>query len=120
MSEGDLSHDRIHDLLARPRRRYVLYCLDLYATPISLPDVAGQIAEWEHGVPEEQLLDERLDIYTSLYHNHVPKLEDADVVSYSQTEDTIELDRNATKLRLYLERAVETDLDATGISELQH
>lgn len=116
MSEEDLSHDRVHDLLASRRRRYVLYCLYLYANPMRLPDVAGQVCEWEHGRPGDELLDERLHIYTSLYHNHIPELADLDVIAYSQSEDMVELDENAAQLRSYLERTVGTDLETTETS----
>lgn len=108
--------DVVHDLLAVRRRRYVLYCLYLYANPMRLPDVADQVIEWEHGVQGDELLDERLRAYNDLYHTHVPKLANFDVVRYSQSEDMLELDRNAATLRPYLERAAEADLSAEGPS----
>jgi hypothetical protein len=105
------SLDTVHRLLASRRRRYTLYCLYLYANPIRLPDVADQVTEWERGRPAEELLDERLHTYNDLYHTHVPRLADADVVAYGQAEDVVELSRNAPRIRPYLERAAETDLD---------
>lgn len=113
-----LSLDHIHDLLTARRRRYTLYCLYLHANPMRLPDVAEQVAEWEHGVSGEERLDERLRTYDELYHTHVPKLDDANVVAYSQSEDTVELARNIAQLQPYLERAAGTDLDATDTSKL--
>jgi hypothetical protein len=110
--------DVIHDLLAARRRRYVLYCLYLYANPMRLPDVAEQVIEWEHGRPSDELLDERLRAYNDLYHTHVPKLVEFDVVGYSQSEDMLELDRNVARLRPYLESAAEVDLPADGPSSL--
>lgn len=113
-----LSIETIHDLLAQRRRRYVLYCLYLFANPMQLPDVADQVTEWEHGNPDGELLDERLRTYTNLYHSHVPQLAAADVVAYSQTEDMIELAHNAAHLRPYLEREAEADLHATDTNLL--
>lgn len=115
MGESPLSLDTVHDLLAARRRRYMLYCLYLYANPMRLPDVAEQVTTWEHGTPSESMLDERLRTYNDLYHTHVPKLADADVVAYSQDEDMVELAPNATHVRPYLERAADRDLDGTGI-----
>ena len=116
---GDrLSLDAIHDLLRAPFRRYTLYCLYFYSNPVRLPDVAEQVVEWEHGMPGEELLDERLYAYNDLYHSHVPKLADANVVAYSQSEDMVELAHNAAQLRPYLEQAAETDLDANDVSML--
>lgn len=114
VTEDRLSLDRVHDLLAARHRRCVLYCLYLYGNQMRLLDVAKRIAEWEYGVPE----DEPLDICNSLYHRHVPKLADANAVTYSQSEDAIELAQNAAQLRPYLERAAETDLDVTDLPGL--
>ncbi|MFB6223971.1 MAG: hypothetical protein ABEH86_09930 [Haloarcula sp.] len=116
MTEEPLPFDKIHSLLSARHRRYTLYCLYLYTNPIYLPDVAGQIAEWKHGRPEDELLDERLDIYISLYHNHIPKLADAGVVSYSQDEDMVELGCNAQQIRPHLEQAAEKDLAPSDMS----
>ncbi|MFB6301488.1 MAG: hypothetical protein ABEH78_01300 [Haloferacaceae archaeon] len=113
-----LSIDTIHDLLAKRRRRYTLYCLYLFANPMRLPDVADQVTEWEYGRPGEELLHERLRTYNDLYHSHVPKLDAVDVVEYSQAEDMIELAHNASRLRPYLEWEAETDLNATDTTPL--
>lgn len=116
MSEETLSPSQVHNLLAEKPRRYVLYALYQFTNPIALSDIAGQIVKWEVSVPEDELLDKRSNIYTSLYHIHIPKLEDADVVSYNQTEDRVKLDQNASRLRPYLERAIEIDLDTAELS----
>lgn len=118
MTDTDLSLDEIHELIASRRRRYTLYCLYLYANPMRLSDVAGRITEWEHGEAAADFLDERLAIYTSLFHIHVPKLAAADVVAYDRADEMIELDRNAAPLRPYLERAADVDLDERDIGPL--
>lgn len=117
MGEATLPLETVHDLLAARRRRYTLYCLYMYATPMGLPDVAEQVTMWEHGVSSGELLDERLRTYNDLYHSHVPKLADADVIVYSQEEDVLDLARNAAQLRPYLERAADRDLEGTDLSE---
>lgn len=80
-----------NELLAHRYRRYLLYALYLYTPPIRLPDVADQITVWETGDPSEERLDERLRIYSSLYHDHIPLLADADVVDYDQAADEVDL-----------------------------
>lgn len=107
--EGRLSTDRIYELLASHRRRHLLACLYLYGETMGLPDIADQLIAWEHGRPGSELPDERLRVYTDLYHAHVPKLADSDVVSYNQTTDTVELAGQAPQIRPYLEQA-ERDL----------
>lgn len=109
-SEDRLSLDEVHGLLASRRRRYVLYCLYLYVNPIQVSDVAEQVAEWTHSGSSGELTVERSRLYVSLYHVDVPKLAEVDAVSYSRSEDTVELADNASQLRPYLERAAETDL----------
>lgn len=118
MTDEPLTIDQVHNLLAARQRRYLLYCLYLFANPIRLPDVAGQVSEWEYNRPENELLDERLDVYLSLYHNHVPRLSDAAVIAYSQSEDMVELGQNAAQLRPHLERAAERDLETTDFGAL--
>lgn len=117
-SSEQLSQDRILDLLSARRRRFALYCLYLYANPMRLPDVAEQVTEWEHGKPGEELLEERLRTYNDLYHSHVPKLDEADVIEYNQDEDMVELSVNVTQLRPYLERTAEEDLELNDESLL--
>jgi hypothetical protein len=115
-TDDRLSLDTILNLLAARRRRYVLYSLYLYANPMRLPDVAEQVTEWEHDVPGDELLEERLRTYNHLYHTHIPKLASADVVAYSQAEDMIELGRNAVHLRPHLERTADEDLEMESLS----
>ncbi|MFB6221537.1 MAG: hypothetical protein ABEH90_08870 [Halolamina sp.] len=83
--------DDLETLLAPRRRRSMLYCLLLYANPLELADVAHQVAEWEFGADAEEFLQKRLRVYASLYHDHLPALEAADLVEYSQCEDVVEL-----------------------------
>lgn len=107
-TDGRLSSERVEKLLADRRRRYALCCLYGRPNPVSLPDVADQITEWEYGGPVEELLDERLHVYMSLYHDHVPALEAADLVRYSQSADAVALAERATEPRI--ERTVRADL----------
>lgn len=105
-----LTVDEILELLSVRRRRYLLAALSNVATPASLPRLADEMTEWEHGVPAEERKQERQQIYMSLYHTHVPKLEDADVVSYTQADDTVEWDENAQIVRPYLEKVMSSSL----------
>lgn len=106
----------VYDLLAPRRRRELLYCLFLYATPMRLSDVAVLIAGWSHDGSGDESLDERLRIYDALSHRHVPKLSETEVVTYSRSDETIDLGPNASRLRPYLEQTAREDLDASEIS----
>lgn len=88
---GTVDRTTVHDLLAADRRRHVLACLADHGT-LALPDLADQVAERERDTALPQIPeDEVLTVYLSLYHTHVPKLADADVVRYSQNRDTVAL-----------------------------
>lgn len=89
----------VYDCLSRPRRRYALYRLEEVDDPLSLPDLAEDVAEWEAETSRSELSDERVkDVYMSLYHNHVPRLEDAGLVEYDQEQDAVELVKSPEEL----------------------
>lgn len=60
---------------------------------MALADLADEVAARENGTPITQTSAEEVKrIYISLYHTHVPKLEAADVVRYSQDQDMVALE----------------------------
>jgi hypothetical protein len=76
-------------------RRCLLYCLFRDVNPVSLPRVADQAVEWQTGKPAETVVDERLEIYMTLYYDHLSSLVDDDIISYHQDDDIVELDTAA-------------------------
>lgn len=87
---ADLSADTVYELLSDRRRRYFLECLAEHGYSLTLADLADEVAAREHDahiadVPEEEVLR----IYLTLYHQHVPKLDEADVVAYDQDGDLV-------------------------------
>jgi len=98
-------------LLSDRRRRYLLYCLHMYANPLRLPDIAHQVTVWERPDSPGVCLKARLETYMSLYHDHLPTLRDRDVVQYEQTEDIVELGPAADRLTPSLERRLRRDID---------
>lgn len=119
---GDPAPPALPDgLLAAPRRRYLLYYLCRHGEDarVSLPVIADRVTEWETGAPAEERLDERLRVYMSLYHDHVPPLADGGLVGYDQEADAVELATDADALRAYLRRTAPVDLPAPGDLELE-
>ncbi|WP_254534680.1 DUF7344 domain-containing protein [Halomarina litorea] len=99
--EGTLDEDRHctldewFDLLADPWRRRALSLLWDHHT-VSLADVADEVAVADHGTPITDVpAASVLDVYLSLYHDHVPPLAEAGVVEYDQETDTLALERGA-------------------------
>lgn len=87
---AEISADTVYELLADRRRRYLLECLAEHGYSLTLADLADEVAAREHDchiadVPEEVVLR----IYLTLYHQHVPKLHEAEVVRYHQDRDMV-------------------------------
>lgn len=96
--------DTIFDLLSSPRRRHVLRCLDEYDDPLALADLADEVAVREYDRPLTETSPEEVKrIYVSLYHTHVPKLEDAGVVEYNQERDLVSLASDRLSLDEYVD-----------------
>lgn len=57
-----------------------------------------------HSVPES------INIQLSLYHTHIPKLEEADVVEYDENQGILHPARNFATLIQFLETVNEDDL----------
>lgn len=90
-----LESDFVFTMLAHPRRRYVCYRL-VERSEWSLDTLATRIAAWEADVPADAVADEaEEEVYVSLYHSHVPKLVDADVVTFDADAETITPAENA-------------------------
>lgn len=88
----DVETDVLFAVLADSRRRFVLACLDEYATPMALADVADELATWELDVAIAEVpATEVKTIYIALYHVHIPKMEAAGMVEYSQKRDAVRL-----------------------------
>lgn len=110
--EEAVPKDAIFHLLAHPRRRELLAYLQRHDEPLPVADVAEAIAIHEQDKDIQEIPAEEVKrIYMSLYHNHIPKLEDHDITVYNQAKDMVALAENATALAPYLELA---DKDTSG------
>lgn len=100
------------DVMAHPYRRYLLYTLYLFTPPLQLADIAHQITVWETGEPADRHLDERLEVYMALYHDHLPELVDADVVDYDQRGDVVDLGPLGDRLKPVVAREFGGEVEA--------
>jgi hypothetical protein len=111
-SRGVLDLDHVYEALGHPRRRYLCYTL-LEDREWSLADLATKIAAWENGVPEHAVTDRQRDrVYVSLYHAHIPKLVETDVVAFDDRHETIAAAANADQVLAAL-RGIGASLDAS-------
>ncbi|WP_276273011.1 DUF7344 domain-containing protein [Haloarcula litorea] len=81
--------DAVYRALAAEERRLALVELQRHRT-ITLADLAELVAEAETGADIADIPEERVtDTYFSLYHSHVPTLEECGLVSYDQDDDLV-------------------------------
>jgi len=98
-------------MLSNQRRRYVLYYLNHRPGPVSLRDLAEQIAAWENDCTIDDLeYKQRKRVYTSLHQTHLPKLDEMGIVNYDRDAGTITLADRASDLDAYLELVGEHDV----------
>ncbi len=105
---GDVSipPNTIFDLLLDQRRRYALYYLSRRVGAVSIEELAEAIALRE-GTQRPDSLER---ISTGLHHNHLPKLVDANVVTYDPATERVERLSAAATLDPYLELAAIDEL----------
>lgn len=103
--EAILELDHVFEALAHPRRRYLLYTLQ-EGTEWTLTELATKLAARENDLAEESVgRDEHSRVYTSLYHAHVPKLVDSDVLTFETGAEIIRPGPNAEQVLAVLEGA---------------
>lgn len=96
------SKSEIFSLLSNHRRRYAIRICEQRDGPVSLSELAEQIAAWEHDKSIEEITSaERKRVYTSLQQTHLDRLEDAGMIQYET--DEIELTDHAENLNIYLD-----------------
>jgi hypothetical protein len=96
---ANISSDDPFGVLSHHRRRYIIECLTLYGSPMTLPDLADECVMMEHQCAINEIPAETVKrMYMSLYHTHIPKLVEADVVEYDQESDSVALGQNADQL----------------------
>lgn len=98
---------KIFALLAKRRRRRLLRALEAADPPLRASELAELIAE---RADADATQDDRRQIYISIHHNHLPRLEAADVVAYDEETETVEPDLHFERLVRVLDEADERDL----------
>ena len=89
-SDPGLQDRHVPSLLHHRRRRHLVDCLHEFDEPISLPDLADEVAIREREVDLTDISAEEVkEIYLSLYHNHIPKLANIGVLEYDQETDLV-------------------------------
>jgi len=91
MGDPDGNVELTFRALAARRRRIALRSLQTHRR-ISLADLAELVLERETESDIVDLQPEEIrDVYFSLYHKHIPLLEEAGLASYEQEEDLVSI-----------------------------
>jgi len=99
-----LSKGEIFDVLQNQRRRYVLQYLERFDEPVSLSDLATQVAAWEYQIDVEEVSnDQKKRVYTTLQQTHLERMEEAGIVEYDAKENLIRRTPHTEELSVYLE-----------------
>ena len=78
-----VAEGEVHEALANGERRRIISILQDAGEPLSLADIAIELAERE-GLDSEELWERAHRLRIDLHHCHIPKLEDAGVVKYDR------------------------------------
>lgn len=87
----ELTGTEYHRLLSDERRRVALAILEAERTPIDLTELATAVATQEDDtdVPEDEHVER---VATALHHNHLPKMDQLNVVDYDPSTKRITLE----------------------------
>lgn len=97
-----LTLDHILRLLADSRRRVVLTLLQEHGS-LRLPDLAEEVVRIETDTSIPELTEEEITrVYMELWHVHIPKLAEADVIEYDQQHDVVLLGDSIEEVAKFL------------------
>lgn len=98
VTDADGDPDAIFGALANSRRRCLLAILHETDSAVPLEEAALDVAAWERDCDPDELSAEAVDsVLASLYHAHVPTLDDAGLVEFDHVELTVTIsDTGAT------------------------
>lgn len=86
----DLSMDVAFTVLSHSHRRALLECLYQQGDGISLADAAEEVVQVNNDRPIQEIPAEVIKrVYMSLYHSHIPKLNEWGAVAYEQERDLV-------------------------------
>lgn len=106
LAPDELAVDDMFSILSNQRRRYVLQSLGESQTPVAFDDLVDDVAEQEHDAPISDIPAEAVDrVRLSLYHSHIPKLADVDLVEHCEEREQVSLSTDSEQVEALLEFA---------------
>lgn len=92
------------DILSNDRRRFALHYLMREEEAPSLNELSRYVAAWENDVPPEAVTaKQRRRVHVALHQTHLPRMDDAGIVTYDSSAEPIRLTDRAADLNVYME-----------------
>ncbi|MFC6826261.1 DUF7344 domain-containing protein [Halopelagius fulvigenes] len=82
ISPAGLTEDEYYRLLSDERRRIVLQTLTELELPLTVGELAEEVAERETGIGADASVPATQGVETDLHHVHLPLLDDHGIVEY--------------------------------------
>jgi predicted transcriptional regulator len=109
--EGDFSTSEAYDILSDRRRRYAVHYLKQVGGPVSVRELAEQVAAWENSKTVEELdYQERKRVYSSLTQSPLSTMEEAGIIDHAEQAKTVELTDSVEETDIYLEIVSQRDI----------
>jgi hypothetical protein len=110
MSEGSIEFDTVLDACGDQHRRIVLAVLADQQRSVTFNELTMTIVKHNHHTPLSEASDEALtQIQSSLYHLHLPKLEDIGIIEYDPKQRLVEPTAQFDQLQPHLSALIEAD-----------
>lgn len=82
-AQSSVGEGQVYEVLANRQRQRVISILQDAGEPLALADIATKLAERE-GLEGEEMWERADRYHIELYHCHLPKLDEADMVEYNE------------------------------------
>ncbi|RQG98119.1 hypothetical protein EA473_02380 [Natrarchaeobius chitinivorans] len=119
MSERFIEYDTVLDLCRNRQRRIILAVLTNQQRSVPLNDLVEAVNKHDHHREDTAgSEDEISEIGLSLYHKHIPALEEASVIAYDEHRKLVEPTERFDELEPYLSTVLEADPELESPVEL--
>lgn len=103
MGGEPLDLDAVFDALSVERRRHVLSILSEQEAPVTLADLADEVAVRENEARIDDIPSEDVErIYLDLYHSHIPKLGEIGAIERDEEENLVTPTEVVDRIDAYL------------------
>lgn len=103
LNEKTINEDELFNVLSNRRRRFVLDYISKKGGSATIGEISDTIVTWEKKGNFNEVSSDRKNVYTSLQQNHLPRMEEANVINYNKNIGQVELTDNAEDYTIYLE-----------------